>query len=180
MPRGLSCLTFMLILLLGGVFPAARADESLTERYREPAGRIIGAALTDVVGWEKLTHLTTEIGHRLAGSTGLERAIEWAHAGMKKEGLENAILQPVKVPHWVRGNEYAEVVAPVRRTLSILGLGRSIATPAEGITAPVVVVESFDELQALGRGKVEGKNRRLRCSMGGIRSYRPLSRRGGI
>ena len=71
MPLGRSYLTFMQILLLGGVFPAARADESLTERYREPAGRIIGAALTDVDGWEKLTHLTTEIGHRLAGSTGL-------------------------------------------------------------------------------------------------------------
>jgi len=157
MRRGRSYLTFMLILLFGGVFPTARADESLTERYREPAGRIIGAALTDVDGWEKLTHLTTEIGHRLGGSPGLEQAIEWAHAGMKKEGLENAILQPVKVPHWVRGDEYAEVVAPARKTLSILGLGRSIATPTEGITAPVVVVESFAELQALGREKVEGK-----------------------
>jgi len=146
-----------ILIVFSGAYPAVRADESLAERYREVAGRIIGAALTDVDGWEKLTYLTTEIGHRLSGSKELERAIEWAHEGMKKEDLENAILQPVKVPHWVRGDEYAEVVAPVSKSLSILGLGSSVATPEEGITAPVVVVESFDELQSLGREKVEGK-----------------------
>jgi hypothetical protein len=154
--RGQLVYVFLFILLLG-ICPVSRAGESLADRYRETAGKIIGAALTDVDGWEKLTYLTTEIGHRLSGSPGLERAIEWAHTVMKKEGLENAILQPVKVPHWVRGHEYAEVVTPVKRPLSILGLGRSVATPADGITAPVVVVESFDELQSLGRDKVEGK-----------------------
>ena len=145
------------LLALASAPSRAAAEQTLTEQYREEAGRIIGAALTDVEGWEKLVHLTTEIGHRLSGSPQLDEAIEWAHESMKQEGLENPYLQPIKVPHWVRGDEYAEIVAPRKKKLEILGLGRSIATPPEGITAPVVVVTSFDELESLGREKVEGK-----------------------
>ena len=148
-------LTAMLSIVGGPLL--AQGKEPLTDRYREAAGRILGTALQDVEGWEKLTHLTTEIGNRLSGSSGLERAIEWAHARMKAEGLQNVRLQPVKVPHWVRGKEYAEVVSPVEKPLGILGLGGSVGTPPEGITAPIVVVRSFDELEALGREKVEGK-----------------------
>ncbi len=132
-------------------------EEPLTDRYREAAGRILGAALQDVEGWEKVTYLTTDIGHRLSGSSALERAIEWAHARMQAEELQNVRLQPVKVPHWVRGKEYAEVVSPVGKPLLILGLGGSVGTPPEGITAPIVVARSFDELEALGRERVEGK-----------------------
>ena len=133
------------------------AKGKLTERYRDAAGRIVGTALQDVEGWEKLTYLTTEIGPRLSGSSGLERAIEWAHATMEEEGLENVRLQAVKVPHWVRGKESAEVLSPLEKPLGILGLGGSVGTPPEGITAPAVVVRSFDELEALGHERVEGK-----------------------
>jgi hypothetical protein len=76
---------------------------------------------------------------------------------MQADGLENVRLQPVKVPHWVRGSEWARIVSPVQRPLPILGLGLSVGTPKEGITAPVVVVRSFEELTALGRRAVEGK-----------------------
>ena len=101
------------------------AQSSLTERYRETAGRILGAALVDDEGWKKLEYLTTRIGHRLSGSTGLERAIEWAAAAMKAEGLE-ARTQAAMVPHWVRGHESVEVLRPVARTLGMLGLGMSV------------------------------------------------------
>ena len=76
---------------------------------------------------------------------------------MKAEGLEGVRLQAVKVPRWVRGREWARVVSPVERELPMLGLGMSVGTPREGLTAPVVVVRSFEELTALGREKVEGK-----------------------
>jgi hypothetical protein len=144
-------------LLLATLLAAsASAQETLTERYAAPAGRILGAALTDTRGWEKLDHLSTEIGHRLSGSKGLERAIEWAFAGMQAEGLA-ARLQPVMVPHWVRGEESAHLVSPRPRRLAMLGLGGSVGTPEGGITAPVVAVRSFDELEQLGRAGVEGK-----------------------
>ena len=132
------------------------AEQNLTDTYREPAGQILGASLTDVEGWKKLEYLTTEIGHRLSGSTGLERAIDWAAEGMEKEGLIVRKL-PVKVPHWVRGEESAHLLAPVEREIPILGLGRSVGTPQGGITAPVVAVTSFEELEQLDRSEVEGK-----------------------
>lgn len=134
----------------------AGAEDQLTEKYREAAGRIIGAAMTDVEGWEKLEHLTTEVGARLSGSTQLETAITWAADRMEEEGLVVRKL-PVKVPHWVRGNETARVVAPVDKPISILGLGLSVGTPEGGLTASVVSVTSFEELEALGRDRVEGK-----------------------
>jgi hypothetical protein len=151
--------TEMLRLLLPVLLliPAlASAQQSLTDIYREPAGQILGAAMTDVEGWNKLEYLTTEIGHRLSGSTGLERAIDWAAERMEEEGLYVRKL-PVKVPHWVRGQESARLVAPVERSLSILGLGGSVGTPEGGITAPVVAVTSFEELEQLERADVEGK-----------------------
>ena len=76
---------------------------------------------------------------------------------MKAEGLEGARRQDAKVPRWVRGREGARVVSPVERDLPILGLGMSVSTPKDGITAPVVVVRSFEELLALGRERVEGR-----------------------
>ncbi len=133
-----------------------RTPADLADAYRTEAGRIIGAALTDVEGWDKITHLATVIGHRLSGSKQLEEAIDWAAGTMENEGL-TVRKQSVMVQHWVRGNESARVVAPGSREMNILGLGNSVGTPPEGVTAPVVVVGSFDELEALGREKIEGK-----------------------
>jgi len=144
------------IVLLLPLAASVCAEDDPAARYRETAGRILGRALVDEGAWTKLEYLTTRIGHRLSGSPELEKAIAWAQEGMKAEGLESVRLQAVKVPHWVRGREWARVVSPVERELPMLGLGGSVATPREGLTALVVVVRSFEELTALGRGKVEG------------------------
>ena len=124
--------------------------------YRAPAGRIIGAALTSDRAYARLAHLTDHIGHRLSGSKALERAIEWAIAEMKNDGLDNVRAEKVMVPHWVRGEESLEMITPVPRKLTMLGLGNSVGTPAEGIAAEAVVVRNFDELEALGE-RVRGK-----------------------
>lgn len=126
------------------------------DNYRAPAGRIIGAALTSDRAWRRLAHLTDHIGHRLSGSKGLERAIEWAIAEMKRDGLDNVRAEKVMVPHWVRGNESLEMITPLPRNLPMLGLGDSVGTPPGGITAEAVVVRNFDELEALGE-RVRGK-----------------------
>lgn len=137
--------------------PKAPAADDPAAPYRETAGRILGRALVDEGAWARLEHLTTRIGSRLSGSVGLERAVRWAHDTMQAEGLEGVRLQPARVPHWVRGREWARVVSPSPRELHMLGLGMSVATPKEGTTAPVVVVGSFDELERLGRERVAGK-----------------------
>src|ERR1700682_2334478 len=94
--------------------------QGLIERYREAADRLIDAAMSDQGGMEKLSYLCDRIGNRLSGSPGLEQAIAWAAAQMKKDGLENVVTPLVKVPHWVRGAESASIVAPVKRHLTIL------------------------------------------------------------
>ena len=125
--------------------------------YREVAARIIGAALTNDKAYQRLAHLTDHIGNRLSGSKSLDRAIEWALAEMKRDGLDNVRPEKVMVPHWVRGQESLEMTTPVARKLTVLGLGNSVATPTEGLTAEAVVVRSFEELEKLGeqvRGKI--------------------------
>ena len=124
---------------------------SWLDPYREPASRLIHAATGDDFAWRRLAELTDTYGHRLSGSENLERAIGWAAETMKRDRLENVRTEPVMVPRWVRGSESAEIVAPPRHTLAILGLGGSVATPPEGIEAEVVVVSSFDELRAARR-----------------------------
>ncbi len=131
--------------------PTVRIDA-----YRASAGRIIGAALTSPKAYERLSYLTDRIGHRLSGSASLERAIAWALAEMKNDGLDNVRAEKVMVPHWVRGEESLEMTGPVPQKLAMLGLGNSVGTPAEGITADAVVVRNFNELDALGE-KVRGK-----------------------
>jgi Zn-dependent M28 family amino/carboxypeptidase len=133
------------------------ADPPLSETYKSVSAQIIGAALADQDGYAKLSYLCDRIGNRLSGSDSLNAAIKWAAAQMKRDGLENVSTPAVKVPHWVRGREDAEMIQPVRHTLTMLGLGGSVATPAQGITAEVLPVSTFDALNALGREKVAGK-----------------------
>ena len=96
-------------------------------------------------------------GPRFTGSKNLEDAIDWCLAEMKKDGFKNVRGEAVRVPRWVRGKESAEMIAPRHRKLPMLGLGGSIGTPKEGITAEVLVVSGFDELKkraAEAKGKI--------------------------
>ena len=116
--------------------------------YKPIAARLIDEATRDQFAWNRLALLTDSVGHRLSGSPQLDRAIAWAAAEMKRDGLENVHTEKVMVPKWVRGAESAEVVAPSHHTLAMLGLGGSVGTPKDGIEAPVVVVHGFEELEA--------------------------------
>lgn len=135
----------------------AAGNASLAEKYRDAADRLIDAALSDSFAYERLTELVDRFGHRFSGSESLERALDWILAEMEEDGLENARGEPVLVPHWVRGEESLELVAPRRTNLPMLGLGGSVGTPLEGIRAEVLVVNSFDELSLRvdqARGKI--------------------------
>ncbi|HEX5226236.1 MAG TPA: M20/M25/M40 family metallo-hydrolase [Bryobacteraceae bacterium] len=135
----------------------AQTGGTLTDEYRDTATKLIDAALADRGGMDKLSYLCDRIGHRLSGSQGLENAVVWAAQQMKADGLVNVVTPRVKVPHWVRGNESAALVEPMTHPLTILGLGGSVATPKRGITADVVPVSSFEDLDKHGRAGIEGK-----------------------
>lgn len=129
----------------------------IVEKYREPAQRIIAAALAGNDAYRKLEELCINIGHRLSGSPQLEKAIDWAVEAMKKDGQENVRREKVMVPRWVRGRESVTMIEPRNESLVMLGLGGSIGTPPEGITAPVIVVSGKDELEKIGdaaRGRI--------------------------
>jgi len=105
--------------------------------------------------YEKLVALCDGIGHRLSGSKGLEKAIEWAEATMKSEGLVTR-TEPVTVPRWIRGDARLVMTAPHAHQFRVLALGMSVGTPAEGIEGDVVVVDSFKHLEQLG-SSLQGK-----------------------
>ncbi len=134
---------------------SAQAEDSLFIR------KIYDQALTKGQSYEQLRDLTQNIGARLSGSPQAAAAVEWARQEMNKLGLDRVYLQEVMVPHWVRGEkEFAAIVnsriSPTR-PVNVLAIGGSVATPAHGITAEVVEVQSLDELNSLGKKKVQGK-----------------------
>ena len=140
-------------LVIGGGFALAslvhaQAPPAWLATYREPAARLIGAALVDHAAWRRLAELTDAFGHRLSGSPASEAAVAWALAAMRADGLENVRAEPAMVPRWVRGRESATVLDPVERPLTMIGLGGSVGTPPGGLVAETLVVTSFDELEA--------------------------------
>jgi carboxypeptidase Q len=124
--------------------------------YHDSAARLIGEALSSDAAWQRLAYVSDTFGNRLSGSPNLEAAIKWAVEEMKRDGLENVHTEAVKVPHWVRGRESLEIVGPLPQPLVMLGLGNSAGTPASGIEAELLVVHSFEELDA-ARDRVKGK-----------------------
>lgn len=145
-------LRLALLAAFATLLQAQRPPEDLlaaSDRMKAEAFRTHGA-------FQNLASLCDGIGPRLAGSPGLDKAILWAQERMRAAGLSNVHTEPVMVPHWVRGAERAEMVSPRIQPLHILGLGGSVGTPAGGITADVVVVGSFAELDRLGEA-VKGK-----------------------
>ena len=115
--------------------------------------RIRDAALNTNYSFERLEELTDQIGPRLTGSLGAEAAVALIADDMRRIGMQ-VTLQPVKVPHWVRGVETAELVeyphrpAGISQKVVLTALGGSSATPADGLTLPVIVVHSMEELHA--------------------------------
>jgi len=135
------------------------AQVSGVAAYRDDVARILAAASADRTAWNRLAELTDTFGPRLSGSPALEGALRWAESRMKEDGLENVRLEPVKVPHWVRGLESLELLEPAsaRGPLVVLGLGNSVGTPGDGVQGEVVIVKSFDELEAKGEAGVRGR-----------------------
>lgn len=130
--------------------------------------KIYSQTLSDGRCYQWLHSLCYDVGHRLSGSEGAERAVRWSKSVLDTMGLDSVWLQPVMVPHWVRGEseevwiEKNRARAPIN--LSALALGGSVGTGKKGITAPVIEVKTWDDLEKIGaagdlRGKIVFYNR---------------------
>lgn len=126
--------------------------------------QFFNSALTQGKSYEWLRDLTQNIGGRLSGSPEAQKAVEWGEKVMKEVGLDSVWLQPVMVPHWVRGEkeEAYYTVNGTKKEVPICALGFSVATPKNGIRAEVIEVKSLEEAEQLGdqmKGKIVFFNR---------------------
>jgi carboxypeptidase Q len=122
---------------------------------------LFDAALSNGESYQMLDHLTGKIGPRLSGSPGAAAAVEWSRHVMKEYEFDSVWLQPVMVPHWVRGQKEEGRIVNSKKmgtvSVNICALGGSIGTGPAGIAAQVIEVKSFEELKQLGTSSVKGK-----------------------
>jgi carboxypeptidase Q len=146
------------------VFPSLDCFSQIASP-KQTATAMLKEGMTRMQAYDMLSELTA-IGSRLSGSENYEKAVKWAKAKMISLGLENVRLNPAQIPHWIRGKtEFAEAI-PVngkKLPLTICALGGSVPTAANGITADIVEIHSFDELKKPGiaKGKIVFFNRPL-------------------
>lgn len=123
---------------------------------------IQSASMESDFAYRQTAYLSNNIGARLSGSPQAQRAVEYVAEQMKKMGLD-VRLEKLLVPHWVRGEERGELTEfegmaqNTTQKVVLTALGGSVATAPEGLTAEIIVVNTFDELAALDRKKVAGK-----------------------
>jgi len=137
-------------------------QENFPPELLEQLHAIKNAVLSDDYAYRQVAHLTENIGPRPSGSPQAKAAVDYVAGELRQLGLD-VQLEEVKVPHWVRGAENAELVEyqgqvpGTTQKIVLTALGGSTSTPSDGLTAEVVVVNNFDELKTLGRDKVAGK-----------------------
>ena len=161
-------------IVLSGFLLAVAGLEAIAQQQNQSASALYStkllaemkqlrdAALASDYAYVQLAHLCNNIGPRLSGSPQAQQAVQYVAAEMRRLGLD-VKLEKVMVPHWVRGAETGELIkfvgqAPgTTQKIVLTALGGSVATSPDGLAAEVIVVDSFDELHSLGRGKVAGK-----------------------
>ena len=122
--------------------------------------KVYNEALSNGQSYEWLDYLSNDIGGRLSGSINYDRSVKWGKDELNLIGIDSVWLQPVMIPKWVRGApEYAHIESSPGNSISvpIAALGGSISTPSIGISANVIEVKSFDELNNIGKDSISGK-----------------------
>ena len=119
---------------------------------------LFNSVLKNGKSYEWLRDLTQNVGGRLSGSPEAAKAVVWGEELMNQIGLDSVWLQPVMVPHWVRGEKETAryAINGTKKEVAICALGFSVATPKTGILAEVIEVKSLEEAKALG-AKMKGK-----------------------
>jgi carboxypeptidase Q len=144
------------LLLLASPTKAQPTAAFSPEPWRAVADQLIDAALADSAAYQRLGYLVDTFGPRFSGTDNLEQALDWILEEMQGDGLDNVRGEPVMVPRWVRGRETVTLLEPRVAGLHVMGLGGSIGTGPDGVTAEVLVVGSFDELEQR-KAEVPGK-----------------------
>jgi hypothetical protein len=152
MYKKLFYLTTIVLLFSGAV--TAQTNDSVTIK------RISDEILTHGTAYENLRYLCKQVGPRLSGSSQAQKAVEATFKMLQEAGADTVYLQPCMVPHWVRGDKEKGAVTltdGAKYQLHLCALGNSKGTGKKGLTAPVIEVKNFDELNKLGTDGIKGK-----------------------
>lgn len=145
----------VIVLLMSLAFVSPSQTDSAMVR------KIYDHYLTEGKCYSNLEFLTLNIGGRLSGSASAEKSVYWAKKALYEAGADTVYLQPCMVPHWERGKiekcNLSSAKLKLNKSLAIVTLGSSVATPPSGLTAKVISVNSFEELEKLGESKIKGK-----------------------
>lgn len=142
------------LVLLAAALPSVAFGQMTDTRISELRDE---AMASDTIAWDITEGLTTEVGPRLGGTPAEARARAWAVDALAELGFANVGVETYPMPVWVRGAESAEIVAPFPQQLVVTALGRSAATPEDGITAEIVPFASVAALRAAAPGSLAGK-----------------------
>ena len=146
---------------------------SISSSFSQSEDSVIIKKISDEIlmngkAYDNLRHLTKQIGARLSGSPQMVKSEKWGIQVMQQSGADKAWLQECIVPHWVRGGKdkadalYNGAGAGARnallshKQLDVLALGNSEGTKNKELTAKVVLVNSFDELEKK-KDSIKGK-----------------------
>lgn len=107
--------------------------------------------------YQNLHFLCKNIGHRLTGSDGAKKSVEWVENTLLKINPDTVFKQVFEAPYWVRGaNDWATLNGTEPIALQITALGGSIGTVRK-LTAQVIVVDDIDALESYKNRDIEGK-----------------------
>ena len=142
---------FGLILILFSATGRAQTDSLF---IRQIADEIFQHS----TAYSNLYTLTKTIGPRLSGSAQTYSSEKWGQETLTRAGADHVYLQETKIPHWVRGgkDKAAMISGGKRQSISVIALGNSVSTRPGGITAPLITIMNFDELERR-KNEVRGK-----------------------
>ncbi|TMP02171.1 peptidase M28 family protein [Pseudoalteromonas sp. S3178] len=144
-------------ILLASSFLANAAEPEFSTEQLKQVTQLRTTALNSSLSYELLESLTTEVGPRLPGTYNDKKAVAWAKAKFNELGFDKVWLEEATFPEWRRYSESGKILTPSEQPLHLTALGNSISTPKEGITAPIVLFETLDELIAAPANSLKGK-----------------------
>ncbi|MDH5365432.1 MAG: M20/M25/M40 family metallo-hydrolase [Cyclobacteriaceae bacterium] len=122
---------------------------------------VFDEALENGDSYSMLEDLCLNIGHRLSGSPQAALAVEWSKRKMIDYGFDTVFLQPVMVPHWIRGKEEKAKILNAKtigsKEVNVIALGNSIGTGENGITGKLLEIKEISDLEKIGKKNIEGK-----------------------
>ncbi|HST92113.1 MAG TPA: hypothetical protein VLJ13_07930, partial [Brevundimonas sp.] len=133
--------------------PALAQDQ----RTIREAEQLRDRALQSNVAYDLVSELTTRFGPRLAGSTSEQASARWGATKFREMGFDNVSVEEFPLALWTRGEARVEILSPFPQPLSVVALGGSMATPADGIEGEAAIFETYQQLLDQPEGSLTGK-----------------------